>query len=114
MSKKPEDMELLPEEQEIEDAIGRGEWISKPMDEGEIEELRRAARAALRKDARISIRLTRNDLTGLREKAADEGMPYQTLISSVLHKYITGNLRDTSTYDDLLESTASLIRDRRR
>ena len=114
MTKEPTEIELLPEEQEIEDGIERGEWRPKPVGDRELGELRKLARAALRKEARVSIRLTQNDLDGLREKAADEGMPYQTLISSVLHRYVVGSLRDSSTYDDLLESTADLIRDRRR
>lgn len=59
------------------------------------EEIRAAAEAAtnyLKKDARINIRLSGPDLKLLKRRAAEEGMPYQTLIASVLHKFVTGRL----------------------
>jgi predicted DNA binding CopG/RHH family protein len=49
-----------------------------------------AARRYLRKDARVNIRLSTADLQMLKRRAAEEGLPYQTLISSVLHKYVSG------------------------
>lgn len=51
-----------------------------------------AARATLRKDRRINIRLSDRDVIGLQAKAAEEVLPYQTLIASILHKYVTGTL----------------------
>jgi len=59
--------------------------------------LQRAARARLRKEARINIRLSREDLEGIRLRAADEGLPYQTLVSSLLHKFVTGRLIERNT-----------------
>jgi predicted DNA binding CopG/RHH family protein len=50
-----------------------------------------AARRYLRKDARVNIRLSTADLEMLKRRAAEEGLPYQTLIASVLHKYVSGN-----------------------
>ena len=50
-----------------------------------------AARRYLRKDARVNIRLSTADLQMLKRRAAEEGLPYQTLISSVLHKYVSGS-----------------------
>jgi predicted DNA binding CopG/RHH family protein len=50
-----------------------------------------AARRYLRKDARINIRLSSADLEMLKRRAAQEGLPYQSLISSVLHKYVAGS-----------------------
>jgi predicted DNA binding CopG/RHH family protein len=50
-----------------------------------------AARRYLRKDARINIRLSNADLEMLKRRAAQEGLPYQSLISSVLHKYVAGS-----------------------
>ena len=47
----------------------------------------------LRKDQRMNIRISRTDLNRLKAKAAEEGIPYQTLVTSVLHKYVSGNLR---------------------
>jgi predicted DNA binding CopG/RHH family protein len=58
----------------------------------EISRLGTAARTTLRKNRRINIRLSDRDVIGLQAKAAEEGMPYQTLISSVLHKYLIGSL----------------------
>jgi predicted DNA binding CopG/RHH family protein len=52
------------------------------------------AEAMFRKDARINIRLSSKDLRGLQKRALAEGIPYQTLIASVLHKYIEGRLRE--------------------
>ena len=51
-----------------------------------------AARRTLRKSARMNIRISQIDLEGLQAKAVQEGLPYQTLIASVLHKYVSGQL----------------------
>jgi len=52
------------------------------------------AEAMFKKDARINIRLPSKDLRGLRKKALAEGIPYQTLVASILHKYVEGRLRE--------------------
>ena len=52
------------------------------------------AEAMFRKDARINIRLPSKDLRGLQKRALAEGMPYQTLIASILHKYVEGRLHE--------------------
>jgi predicted DNA binding CopG/RHH family protein len=59
--------------------------------------IRAAARATAIKDQRINIRLSAGDLRDIQVKALQEGMPYQTLIASVLHKYATGRLAETGT-----------------
>jgi predicted DNA binding CopG/RHH family protein len=51
-----------------------------------------SARETLRKNKRVNIRMTERDLVRIQKKAIEEGLPYQTLISSVLHKYINGHL----------------------
>lgn len=53
------------------------------------------AEAMFKKDARINIRLSSRDLRGLQKKALSEGIPYQTLVASVLHKYVEGRLRES-------------------
>ena len=53
------------------------------------------ARNTLKKNRKINIRISENDLTAIQRKAAREGIPYQTLIGSVLHKYASGFLKDT-------------------
>jgi len=54
------------------------------------------AEAMLRKDARINIRISSKDLRGLQKKALAEGIPYQTLVASVLHKYVEGRLQESN------------------
>lgn len=58
----------------------------------ELERLREAARATAVKDKRVNIRLSSGDLMDIQALALTEGMPYQTLIASVLHKYVSGQL----------------------
>ena len=54
------------------------------------------AETMFRKDARINIRLSSKDLRGLQKKALAEGIPYQTLVASVLHKYVEGRLHENN------------------
>jgi predicted DNA binding CopG/RHH family protein len=63
----------------------------------ELQRLRAAAQATAIKDKRVNIRLSSVDLLGIQARALEEGMPYQTLIASVLHKYVTGKLAETRT-----------------
>jgi predicted DNA binding CopG/RHH family protein len=60
----------------------------------ELQKMRAAARATAIKDKRVNIRLSAVDLMDIQAKALEEGMPYQTLIASVLHKYVTGKLSE--------------------
>ncbi|MFT3664987.1 hypothetical protein [Piscinibacter sp.] len=60
----------------------------------ELSRLRAAARATAIKDRRVNIRLSAGDLQDIQVKALAEGMPYQTLIASILHKYVTGRLEE--------------------
>lgn len=60
----------------------------------ELEAFKAAARATATKDRRVNIRLSAGDLNDIRVKALEEGMAYQTLIASVLHKYVTGRLTE--------------------
>ena len=89
------DTKLDSEEQEIEDALP-GDWGKLPFSADQEEELaftKKAAANYLRKEAKINIRLTRHDAEGLRRIAVKEGLPYQTLISSILHKYVTQHIK---------------------
>ena len=80
------------EEQELIASVERGEWKSVKDMEKEIAQHRLIARETMKKDQRINVRLTRHDLTSLKTKAAHEGMPYQTLVASLIHKYVTGQM----------------------
>jgi predicted DNA binding CopG/RHH family protein len=85
---------LDPEERDLLDSYGREEW--QPIDnfEAEAKRFRGYARATARKDARVNIRISSKDLEALQKKALEEGIPYQTLIASVLHKYVSGRFVD--------------------
>ena len=87
-------MKLDAEEKEILESVERGEWKRIPDFKREARRIQEAARATLRKDKRVNIRMTERDLVHFQKKAMDEGLPYQTLISSILHKYIHGRLVD--------------------
>jgi predicted DNA binding CopG/RHH family protein len=82
---------LTKAEQEILDSYGRGEWVSSKK-KGDFQKYRAAALRTIKKDKRVNIRISGNDLELLQERALIEGLPYQTLMSSVLHKYINGRL----------------------
>lgn len=60
----------------------------------ELAKFKAAARATALKDRRVNIRLSSGDLSDIQVKALEEGVPYQTLIASVLHKYVTGRLTE--------------------
>jgi predicted DNA binding CopG/RHH family protein len=82
------------EEKEILGLYERGELKRSKTKSQDLTALRRAARATLQKNKRINIRLSERDLIGIQTRAVEEGMPYQTLISSVLHRYLSGLLID--------------------
>lgn len=87
-------IKLDKEEKDILDSYERGEWKSvKNLDE-EIEKHRGYARQTLKKDKRVNIRISSMVLEELQTRAVEDGMPYQTLISSILHRFVTGRLID--------------------
>lgn len=90
-------MKLTEEEREILESVERGEWRRVPDFEEKALAYQEAARATLRKDKRVNIRMTERDLVRIQKKAIEEGLPYQTLISSILHKYIDGRLVEKSS-----------------
>lgn len=79
-------------EQEILASFERGEWKPVRNQKGEIARLRAVAEATLLKNKRVNIRISSRDLEGLQARAAEEGVPYQTLMASVLHKFVSGRL----------------------
>jgi len=87
-------MKTNKEEKQILDSVEKGEWEQVPDLKKEIEKYKQTAGATLRKDKRVNIRMTERDLIHLQKKAIREGLPYQTLISSVLHKYVNGYLTE--------------------
>ncbi len=87
------DTEFLDEEErDLIESYERDEWIPVPNMEARIAEYQEAARTFFRKDRRVNIRISNRDILALQEMAQEDGIPYQTLMSSILHKYVTGRL----------------------
>ena len=79
-------------EKEILESFENDEWQSAPDLESEKKKYSRIARDTILKNKRINIRISERDLSKLKSKSVEEGIPYQTLVSSILHKYISGKL----------------------
>lgn len=78
--------ELDKEEQELLEEFERGEWKSVKNFAAEKKRFMQIARNTIKKTKNINIRLTEGDLHKLKVKAMEEGIPYQTLVASILHK----------------------------
>jgi predicted DNA binding CopG/RHH family protein len=90
-------MRLNKEEKEILQSVEKGQWHSVRNVKKQIQRYRGYAAATVRKDKRVNIRMSEKDLVNFQKKALEQGLPYQTLISSVLHKYVNGHLVDKAT-----------------
>lgn len=82
-----------PYEQEVLAAYESGA-LKLVASKAELARLKAAARATATKDKRVNTRLSSRDLQDIQAKALQEGTPYQTLIASILHKYVTGKLEE--------------------
>jgi len=82
------------DEQELLESVERGEWKSAGGGTRARARYVKYARATFRKDRRLNIRLSSKDLEEIQKRALAEGLPYQTLISSLLHKYASGRLKE--------------------
>ncbi|MDP2018325.1 hypothetical protein [Hydrogenophaga sp.] len=80
-------------ETELQTAFNQGA-LKSIATKSELSKFRLAARATAIKDRRVNIRLSSGDLQDIQVKALEQGLPYQTLITSVLHKYVTGRLAE--------------------
>ncbi|MGM0368245.1 MAG: CopG family antitoxin [Actinomycetota bacterium] len=80
------------EEKEILDDYEKDEFVEIPEMDSQIKRHVEYAKATFRKDKRINLRISQKDLESIQRKALEEGIPYQTLISSLIHKYISGKL----------------------
>jgi predicted DNA binding CopG/RHH family protein len=88
------------EELELMKSIETEVWVSVNNLEEEIKKAKKAAEATLTKSERMNIRISPNDLRRLKIKAMEEGMPYQTLVSSIIHKYLIGRLQEQREQKD--------------
>jgi predicted DNA binding CopG/RHH family protein len=87
-------LKLQQDELELLASYENEEWKSVKKIKEQKETYRAYARATFRKDKRVNIRISEKDLLDLQKRAVRQGIPYQTLISSVLHKYISGALTE--------------------
>lgn len=85
------------EENELIESIRRDEWEEAK----DVRKLKKQAleyaEATVKKDKRMNISISERDLRNLKRKALEEGIPYQTMVSMVLHKYLTGRLTEQSS-----------------
>jgi predicted DNA binding CopG/RHH family protein len=81
------------EEQYILDALEKGQMKLAAPSKKEIESIKTAAHNTFRKNKRITIRLYDHDFIGIQKKAMEMGIPYQTLISGIIHRYIEGDIK---------------------
>lgn len=85
------------DEQEILDALEQDELQSAPNASEQIEIAKAASNNAILKTHRVNLRLTERDFYLAHVKASEEGLPYQTLLASVIHKYLSGRLVERSS-----------------
>ncbi|MBD3816772.1 MAG: hypothetical protein IE913_10060 [Halothiobacillus sp.] len=93
--KNKTDYTLANDEQTLLSAFEAGELTSDFTEERR-QQLMAIAESSVKKDKRINIRLAQRDLEAIQRRAMQEGLPYQTLIASILHKYASGSLKDLS------------------
>ena len=85
-------MKLSKEDKTLLESVERDEWKSVQGAKGKIKKYREYAKATFRKDKRVNIRISQKYLIDIQRKAIEERLPYQTLISSVLHKFLARRL----------------------
>jgi len=88
--------EISPEDRELLESYENDEWQTVDDFVKDAMRFKEYAKATTRKNSRINIRISSKDLEAIQKKALEEGIPYQTLIASVLHKYVSGRLAERS------------------
>ena len=87
------ELKLSKEEKKLLESVESGDYESTLTDNRR-KELEGAATNTFKKDKRISIRISNRDLVAIQSRASEEGMPYQTLVASIIHKYVSDSLQD--------------------
>ncbi|HKK18073.1 MAG TPA: CopG family antitoxin [Opitutales bacterium] len=87
-------MKLDPEEKELLEAYESGKMNLEDPSEELLSTLSKAAENTFKKDKRINIRLSSHDLNGIQRKALQKGIPYQALISGLIHQYVEGEIHE--------------------
>jgi len=96
MSKKNIDIESY--EQEILKDFESGEFVSVKNSEQVMQLAQQAARNYIVRDNRVNVRISGADLNMIKKTAVEEGLPYQTLLASIIHKFVSGRLVDKEKY----------------
>jgi predicted DNA binding CopG/RHH family protein len=86
------DYKLDNEELELLKSLENDEWQSVKNLDQELKEHKKIAKNTMKKDKKINIRISSKDLEMIKTTAVELGLPYQTLVSSILHQYVTGRL----------------------
>jgi len=89
-------MKLNKEEKELLESYENGEWVAVEDFEKEKAKYQQIAKNTALKNRRINIRLSEKDLSNLKAKSLEEGIPYQTLVASIIHKYVSGKFKEVS------------------
>ena len=84
------------EEQDILESFERDQWKPVLDQEAERERYRQYAHSTFKKDMRVNIRMSARDVDAIKKRALEEGIPYQTLMASILHKFADGRLVEKS------------------
>lgn len=87
-------IKLDKEEQEILESYEKGEWRPIPAFEKTLKRHKGYAKATMQKNKRVNIRISSMDMDLLKRRSVEEGIPCQTLMSSVLHKFVSGRLKE--------------------
>ena len=87
-------MKFDEKEKKLIESIEKGEWESITNLQKEIEKSKQLAKTTLRKDQRMNIRISKKDLNALKIRAIEEGIPYQTLVSRIIHKYLSNTFEE--------------------
>ncbi len=90
-------MKLNKYEKDIKESVESGEWEQIPDFKEEAKRYQEVAGATLKKNRRVNIRMTERDFIHIQKKAMNEGLPYQTYISSILHKFINDRYIEKTT-----------------
>lgn len=97
-------IKLDKEEKDILESFERGEWKQVKNFKTELKKHQRYAKNTLKKDKRVNIRISSKDLEEIQALAVENGIPYQTLMTSILHRYVHGSLVDKQRPNKTLNS----------
>jgi predicted DNA binding CopG/RHH family protein len=88
------------EERDLIRSTETDEWIEARDIEKQKRQAKEYAESTIRKGKRMNIRISERDLRNLKKKALEEGIPYQTMVSMILHKYLTGRYAERSPQEN--------------